>query len=341
MLILQLITVATVALINTTEKYENLSECVEDIVSEMKTLDTLKVGEYTYLIHFYLGADMKFLSMCIGMEAANSTYACVWCKCPFSERHNLKNNWSITDKVNGGAQSIEEIQKLAKLRKSRKNEKHGCINQPLFPCILIKRVIPDILHLFLRISDVLTNLLILELRRMDGLDKVKPKSLDQGNADHLTRYEKFLNENCKVSFHFYTDKDSKQVKWRDLVGPEKMKVFSKLVIPELFPDFSQGDKVQKIWQDFMGIYNLLRSVHTEKEEIKESVKRWLNLFLDVYQTKHVTSYIHELYGSLAPFSQQRLERLNDCITKDYFRSTSHRGDALKTLLLKLNRLDQL
>ena len=144
-----------------------------------------------------------------------------------------------------------------------------------------------------------------------------------------------------MSFHFYTDKDSKQVKWRDLVGPEKMKVFSKLVIPELFPDFPQGDKVQKIWQDFMGIYNLLRSVHTEKEEIKESVKRWLNLFLDVYQTKHVTSYIHELYGSLAPFSQQGLEHLNDCITKDYFRSTSHRGDALKTLLLKLNRLDQL
>ena len=198
---------------------------------------------------------------------------------------------------------------------------------------------------------MLTNLFILELRRMDGLDKVNPKSLEQGNANHLTRYENFLNENCKVSFHFYADKDSKQVKWRDLIGPEKIKLFSKLVIPELFPDFPQGDKVQKIWQDFMAIYNLLRSAHTEKEQIKESATKWLKLFLDVYQTKHVTPYMHtlvfhipefiKLYGSLAPFSQQGLERLNDSLTKDYFRSTSHREDALKILLLKLNRLDQL
>ena len=49
-----------------------------------------------------------------------------------------------------------------------------------------------------------------------------------------------------MSFHFYSDKDSKQIKCRDLVGPEKIKLFSKLVIPELFPDFPQGDKIQKI-----------------------------------------------------------------------------------------------
>ena len=44
-----------------------------------------------------------------------------------------------------------------------------------FPCIPIARVIPDILHLFLRILDVLTNLLISELRRLDGIDKVNAK----------------------------------------------------------------------------------------------------------------------------------------------------------------------
>ena len=341
----------TIALINTTENYESLSECVEDIVSEMKSLDTLKVGNYTYATRFFLGADMKFLALCIGIEAANSTYACVWCKCPSSYRHDLTKNWSVTDKVNGGARSIEEIQKCAKLKKNKKNEKYGCINQPLFPCIPIKYVIPDILHLFLRISDILTNLLIMELRRMDGLDKVNPKSLSQDNANHLTRYEKFLNEKCKVSFHFYTDKDSKQVKWRDLVGPEKIKLFSKFVITDLFPDFPQGDKVQKIWKDFMVIYDLLRCTNTKKEQIKELAIKWLKLFLEVYQTRHVTPYMHtlvfhipefiELYGSLAPFSQQGLERLNDCLTKDYFRSTNHRQDALKTLLLKLNRLEEL
>lgn len=198
---------------------------------------------------------------------------------------------------------------------------------------------------------MLTNLLIVELRRLDGLDKLNSKSLNEASADHLTKYEKYLNNECKVSFHFYTDKDSKNVKWRDLVGPEKIKLFSKIVIPELFPDFPQGDKVQKIWKGFLAIYDVLRSTNTDKEQIKGLATEWLQQFLEVYLTKHVTPYMHtlvyhipefvELYGSLAPFSQQGLERLNDNITKDYFRSTNHRQDALRTLLMKLNRLEEL
>ena len=341
----------TIALINSTESYKNLSECVEDIVSEMKNLNILKVDDYTYTIQFFLGADMKFLAMCTGIEAANSTYPCVWCKCPSTDRHDLKKTWSMTDEVSGGARSIDEIQRCAQLKKNTKNEKYGCINQPLFPCIPISHIVPDILHLFLRISDVLTNLLILQLRRLDGMDKVNPKSRSLVNANHLVRYEKFLNEQCKMSFHFYTDKDSKQVKWRDLVGPEKLKLFSKIDIPELFPDFPQGDKVQQIWKDFLAIHSLLRSTTTESNQIKDTSKKWLKLFLEVYQTKNFTPYMHtlvfyvpefiELHGSLAPYSQQGLEWLNDNITKSYFRSPNHRQDALKTLLMKLNRLEEL
>ena len=45
---------------------------------------------------------------------------------------------------------------------------------------------------------MLTNLFILELWRMDGLDKVNPKSLNQGNANHLTRYEIFLKSELSL-----------------------------------------------------------------------------------------------------------------------------------------------
>ena len=107
----------TITLINTTENYENLAESVEDIVSEMKCLDTSKVGDYTYSMCFFLGADMKFLALCVGIEAANSTYSCVWCKCPSTDRYDLEKNWSITDQVHGGSRSIDEIQRYAKLRK--------------------------------------------------------------------------------------------------------------------------------------------------------------------------------------------------------------------------------
>jgi len=41
------------------------------------------------------------------------------------------------------------------------------------------------------------------------------------------------------------------------------------------------------------------------------------------------------HGSIAAFTQQGVEKLNDIITADYFKSTNHR-DSLKQIMLKLN-----
>ena len=86
-------------------------------------------------------------------------------------------------------------------------------------------------------------------------------------------------------------------------------------------------------------------------EFKLATKQWLEEFLKVYQTKQATPYIHlltnhivemmETHGSLAPFTQQGVEKLNDIITQDYFKSTNHRQDSLKQIMLKLNRLEDL
>jgi len=48
----------------------------------------------------------------------------------------------------------------------------------------------------------------------------------------------------------------------------------------------------------------------------------------------------ELHGSLAAFTQQGVEKLNDIITQDYFKSTNHR-DSLKQIMLKFNCLEDL
>ena len=81
--------------------------------------------------------------------------------------------------------------------------------------IPLDHVVPNMLHLFLRITDVLINLLILELQTVDSVEKMNPCS------QLVKKYEKYLNEVCKVSFHFYNDRDSKTLKWQDLTGPEK------------------------------------------------------------------------------------------------------------------------
>ena len=62
-------------------------------------------------------------------------------------------------------------------------------------------------------SQIRSHLLIVELRPLDGINK---------NTLHFDKYIKFSNEDCKVSFHTYQDKESKVLKWRDLTGPEKV-----------------------------------------------------------------------------------------------------------------------
>ena len=81
---------------------------------------------------------------------------------------------------------IKKIQDLANLTKQGA-QKYSCAQQLLFPSIPIDHVIPDILHLFLRICDALINLLILELRRLDGIDKCKLHTLDRSAATHVAK----------------------------------------------------------------------------------------------------------------------------------------------------------
>ena len=61
----------------------------------------------TILSFTYVGADMKYLGICLGIEAANSTYSCIW---PADERHDSSKSWSTVDE---SARTIDEIQKLA------------------------------------------------------------------------------------------------------------------------------------------------------------------------------------------------------------------------------------
>ena len=49
-----------------------------------------------------------------------------------------------------------------------------------------------------------------------------------------------------------------------------------------------------------------------------------------------------LHGRILPFTQQGLEKYNDVTTKDFFRSTNHKGEtALRQIMEKQNRLEYL
>ena len=129
----------------------------------------IEVNGEVFQVDFYLGADWKFLATVSGIDSPNCTHACIWCTCPKGERDNCDKEWSITD-VTKGARTVESISSASRLStKSKKT--FNCAQLPLFPMILISRVVIDNLHLFLRIMDNLVNLLITDLRRLDGVEK--------------------------------------------------------------------------------------------------------------------------------------------------------------------------
>ena len=74
-------------------------------------------------------------------------------------------------------------------------------------------VVIDNLYLFLRTSDVLINLLIVELRHQDAIEKVKKfacRSLDQ--YQYIQKYQAFIKSLGIPGFEFYVGRTSKEQK---------------------------------------------------------------------------------------------------------------------------------
>ena len=78
---------------------------------------------------------------------------------------------------------------------------------------------------------------------MDGIEKFRSQEFKQTTVQSVNRYITYLNVNCKISFHMYVDQDSKNLKWRDLAGPEKLRVLTAIKIVELSPKLKNADKI--------------------------------------------------------------------------------------------------
>ena len=105
-----------------------------------------------------------FLARVCGLGAANQDHARICCKCPRNQRPDIQTVWSLSNS-DQDARSLEEIANFAK------SKQLNCKATPLLSFTPLDHVIIDTLHLFLRISDNLTELLIRELRRKEACDK--------------------------------------------------------------------------------------------------------------------------------------------------------------------------
>ena len=180
------------------------------------------------------------------------------------------------------------------------------------------------------------------------------------NLDKLTHQGTFQRcvQHMGISgYTFWIGRESRRLKWRTLTGPEKLILFKNINIPEMFPDIKNGRAIQDLWEDLLQI-NQLSSARPEGiapqhvDEFETMSKSFVDKFIELYPTKFVTPYMHctmmhvsefmTLHGAILPFTHQGLEKYNDLMTKDYFRSTSHRGEqCLVQILQKQNRLEHL
>lgn len=336
------------------EKYESVKKALADITAEVERLNNIEVNGMKFRIDYHLGGDWKFLAMASGIDSACSKYACIWCKCPNDLRYDSDKVWSLTD-TSEGARTIEETLELSQLPRSRKQ--FNVSNTPIFPTIPLTRVVIDNLHVSSSVRCVAE--LITELRRQDSIEKVKRfSSFDIAKYKHIQGFQEFITSLGIPGFEFYIGQSSKELKCRSLTGPEKLRVCQNIHIRLLLPNFpcSEASKIQHLWDELLQL-NMLFSKPAEElsldtiTDFERRARKWGQDFICVYQTRNVTPYIHALmnhvgqfmriHGGVLAFTQQGLEKLNDVMTKNFFRSSCHREEALKQLVEKQNRIERL
>lgn len=144
-------------------------------------------------------------------------------------------DWTVNE-----SRSLEEIIAGAKLPKSSSpSARLGVKDSPLL-LIPTSKIIPDELHILLRITDVLTRNVILHAVEQD---------IQARQSDHfLSTLEACVHE-CGITFKVWQKKDgSGKYEFTSLRGGDKKKLLS--LLPDKFNRFLGDDysKVAKLWK---------------------------------------------------------------------------------------------
>ena len=151
----------------------------------------------------------------------------------------------------------------------------------------LENVVIDNLHLFLRVSDVLIDLLVIELRWQDAIDKVKKfTTFDLTKYYHIKKYEEFVSSLGIPGFEFYIGRTSKELKFRSLTGPEKLKLFRNINIQVLLPNYEPQScrRIQHLWEELYSLNTIiskpgisLRTLLSNFRLVQESGERVLSV----------------------------------------------------------------
>ena len=333
------------------ENYEQIETSLKELLDSIKNINEIELIGNVYQIKKCFGGDLKFLALLYGLNAANSDYPCIWCKCNITEKLDLKKlkNWSISDR---------KLAESAKIIQSGRASK-GYIKPPILNFIDFDSVILDMLHLYLRVTDRFFEIIGTLIEKADG---IKSSDFILEKRPCFKRYMEFL-ENCKITNPFYTSKKViSKYKLRSLNSNERKLILGKLVetkIQNLFPEFEniKARSLNFVIKSFMDTIEKIRKNEfneTYLDNLKEDLKIWLGHYVKLVprETKEITPYIHIFTFHLPEFIQkhkniniynlQGLEKLNDFVTQIYHCSSNkHKlnNSYIFQMIKKRNRVD--
>lgn len=318
------------------EKYNELELSFSDLISEIKALSSVVVDDRVFMIEWCFGADLKMINLSYGLDGCNCKYFCIYCYCKSEDRADFSKFWSMVDPA-GQPRSVAKCIEHAniKLLTSRKREQNfNCSHVPLFPFVPITNVIPDTLHLFLRISDVLFMKFLGSLKRLDNIDE-SLSTYDPSVMTNISRFEQFARK-LNIEFDFFIDSQSKKLCFTQLPAQQRMKIFEAINLSHFLPNEKNIDLLKFLWSELLQLYHLMNCELNDDEilQFSQRARNWALIFSQkVYLAADVTPYIHillyhvteamKIHGNLGLYTQQPFEFLNHQITQQYFRASNH------------------
>jgi hypothetical protein len=314
---------------------------------------SIVINGIEYQLEYFLGGDYKMLRLLYGQKAANAAEACLYCRADLSQVPNVDAFWPIS-------RTLRDIPDN---------------NEPIVTFIEYKKCVIDLLHLLLRITDILYTLLLNKLSKMD-----RSNSIDLDLRPNLRKFCIFLRETCKLSNPYYVCKKTGLFKLRSFNGNERIKIFKKmfreqrrikLQMQDLFPfppnhrpradSFDDYDFFFEnfVWEEFFNIFKSLKKIEKEPivlDDLKRKLKLWLNSYLVINKeyrnSDTIGPYLHnfcfhlpeliERHRNLNLFNTQGLEKLNHFCSNYYHSCTNKHNTAkkyLRQLITKRTRIE--
>jgi len=335
------------------ENYESVKNALKEILALLNQTKSIEINQVEYELEYFLGCDYKMLLLLYGKKSANSSYSCIYCKANLKEIPDLNSKWTIERSLNDENEDFE----------------------PLISFIDYKKVIVDLLHALLRISDSLYYLLILKLSDLDN----NPASTDLKDRPNLEIFINFLISECKITNPSYSSELSEEkIKFRHFNGNERMRIFKELFkkylekrngrisqkrknISDLYPNLplTTFRHENYVWFNFYKLLTKIKNFRKktfEPETIQPLLIKWLRSYLQISKVNRnfetIGPYLHiwtfhtvELlttHGDINLFNTQGLEKLNGFSIKYHNLCTNKnktKNKYIEQMIKKRNRIE--